>query len=288
MQPIIIKQYINKTHSHPHLGMHSADIVTMSITTTINMSRGERNTMKLILPVIALAIVLAGSTVWAADVTGALDLNSAYVWRGITFNDGLVAQPSVDVTKGGFGFNVWGNFDLSDYNDTIDKYNFSEVDLTLSYSYSIRKLDVGVGVIEYLFPATAKTAASGTRELYISLSHPIIGGLKAGFDFYYDVDEYHGYYGDVSLTYSMDLIDKLSLEASGQIGYADKEWAVGYYGKDGGWHDYKVGLGLTYVIGNGLSVGASINYADTMDNEVLPEKYAETNFYGGINVSYSF
>lgn len=245
--------------------------------------------MKRIIPVITLAIVLIGSTVWAADVTGALDLNSAYVWRGITFNDGLVAQPSIDVAKGGFGFNVWGNFDLSDYNDNIDQYNFSEVDLTLSYGFSISKLDVGVGVIEYLFPATAKTAAPGTRELYVSLSHPIIGGLSAGLDFYYDVDEIHGYYGDLSLTYGMDLMDKLSLEAGGKVGYAEKEWAMAANsGEAGGWHNYNVGLGLAYAVSDALGVGASINYADTMDKKVLSNELAKTNFYGGINVSYSF
>lgn len=240
--------------------------------------------MKRIIPVIALAIVLASSTVWAADVTGALDLNSAYVWRGITVNDGLVAQPSLDVTKGGFGFNVWGNFDLSDYDGAYDEYNFSEIDLTLSYGFSVQKLDIGVGLIEYLFPA----GVAGTRELYVSLSYPIIGGLSAGLDGYYDADEIHGFYYDAGLSYSMDLMEKLTLDASATVGYADKDWAVGYGGIDGGWHDYSFGLGLTYAVSDVLSVGASLGYTDTMDKDVLPEDLAKTNFYGGVNVSYSF
>ena len=109
--------------------------------------------MKRTISIFALLILFAAAPAWAADVTAGLDLNSAYVWRGITFNDGLVAQPSVDVAYKGFGFNVWGNFDLDDYKGTIaNPNNFSEVDLTLSYGMTVQKLDIGVGLIEYLFP----------------------------------------------------------------------------------------------------------------------------------------
>lgn len=247
--------------------------------------------MKRIIPVIALAIVLASSTVWAADVTAALDLNSAYVWRGITFNDGLVAQPSVDVSKNGFGFNVWGNFDLSDYDDQVDENNFSEVDLTVSYGFSLSKLDVGVGLIEYLFPATKKATVEGTREIYLSLGYPIIGGLGIGVDFYYDVDEIHSYYADASLTYGIDLAENISLEASGKVGYAEKDWAIASSGgaaEDGGMYDYNLGLGVSYAVSDALSVGAAVNYTDTLDDKVLLKDMVKTNFYGGINVSYSF
>lgn len=253
--------------------------------------------MRRIIPFIALAIVLASSSAWAADATAAVDLNSAYVWRGITLNDGLVAQPSLDVTKGGFGFNVWGNFDLSDYNNTLDENNFSEVDLTLSYAFSIKKLDVGVGVIEYLFPTTAKTGGPGTRELYATLGMNIIGGLSAGIGYYHDVDEVHSYYSDFSLTYSFSPMDKLDVEAGAKVAYAGKDFAT-YYSAgatDGGWYDYGFSLGLTYAVSNALSVGANINYTDTLDKKVLPETNQangifghDTSVYGGVNVSYAF
>jgi hypothetical protein len=243
---------------------------------------------RILIPVIALAIVLASGTAWAADATAALDLNSAYIWRGITVNDGLVAQPSMNVAKSGLNFNVWGNFDLSDYDGAVDKNNFSEVDLTLSYAHTFNQLTVGAGVIEYLFPATPTTNLNGTREVYASLSHPIIGGLSAGLNVYYDVDELHGYYSDLSLTYGMDLAENLSLSASGKVAYASKEWAVGYGGEEAGWHDYNLRLALTYAVSEALSLGANINYADTMDTKALPDALAKTNLYGGVNVSYSF
>ena len=45
------------------------------------------------------AILMSAGSAFGADVTTAIDVNSAYVWRGITFNDGVVVQPSVDVEE---------------------------------------------------------------------------------------------------------------------------------------------------------------------------------------------
>jgi hypothetical protein len=249
--------------------------------------------MKRMLLAVVATMVLASSTAWGADATASLDLNSAYVWRGITFNDGLVAQPSMDVSKGGFAFNAWGNFDLSDYNDTLDKNNFSEVDLTLSYTLEIKDLVISVGVIEYLFPA----GGAGTRELFGSLGIPIIGGLSAGLNYYYDVDEVHSYYTDVTLTYAMALMDGLDLAVGAKAGYAGKDFAQFYSdaATDGGFYDYGFFLGLTYAISDALSLGANLNYTNTIDEDVLPKAdiangiYGhDTDFFGGISLSYTF
>lgn len=247
--------------------------------------------MKRIIPIIALIVLLTNSSAWAADATAALDLNSAYVWRGITFNDGLVAQPSIDVAHKGLGINVWGNFDLNDYNGLVDENNFNEIDLTVSYNFSYKKLDMGVGIIEYLFPA----AGLGTRELYASFGMGIIGGLSAGLGIYYDVDEFNGLYSDLSLTFAWDITDQWGLEAGALVAYADKDWAQGYFGTDGGFHHYSLSLGLSYALTEAWSLGANINYVDTMDKDVLPEVDIpngilglDTQVYGGISVAWAF
>jgi hypothetical protein len=250
--------------------------------------------MKRIIPVIALAIVLASSSAWAADATAALDVYSAYVWRGITFNDSPVAQPSIDVSKNGFGVNVWGNFDLDEYyGDYPDDMEFSEVDLTLYYGFNIQKLDVTVGWIEYLFPA----GGLGTREIYASLGYPLIGGLSAGFDFYWDIDEVESYYTDLKLAYSMDLMEKLSMEAAAKIGFAGEDFAEYYSAAatDGGFYDYGFSVGVTYAMSEALSFGAKIGYVGSLDDDVLPDADIangvfglDTEVYGGLNVSYAF
>jgi hypothetical protein len=238
----------------------------------------------LILGLAMAMVVWAGGSALAADATAKLDVNSAYVWRGITFNDGLVAQPSIDVSKNGFGVNVWGNFDIDDYDNTLDDNEFSEVDITLYYGFTFKTVDIGLGLIEYLFPA----GADGTREAYVSLEVPVFGGLSAGTTAYYDNDQIHGWYGNAGLTYGQDLIDKLGLEASAKAGYADKDYAVAYGGEDSGFYDYTLSLSLSYSATEALTLGAAINYADTLDEEALPDELVDTNLYGGINVAYAF
>ncbi len=249
--------------------------------------------MKRLIPVIVLAMVMASGSAWAADATANLDLMSAYVWRGITVNDSPVLQPSIDVSKNGFGLNVWANYDLDEYyDDTPDDNEFSEVDLTLYYGFDIQKLGVTVGVIEYLFPA----GAEGTREVYTSLSYPLIGGLSAGFDFYYDWDEVDGYYTDLGLTYGMDLIDKLNMSVGGKIGYASENFAEFYSaGTDSGLYNLDLSLALTYAVTDALSIGGKIVYTDSLDDDVLADAdpgngiYGQdVNVYGGISVTYAF
>lgn len=247
--------------------------------------------MKRIIPIIALIVLLTSGSAWAADATAAVDFNSAYVWRGITFNDGLVAQPSIDVTQGGLGINVWGNFDLIDYSETLDANNFSEIDLTVSYAFSIKKLDLGVGLIEYLFPA----GGGGTRELYASFGMGLIGGLSGGLGIYYDVDEVRGLYSDLSLTYAYEINDKLGLEAGAKVAYADKDYAEAYGGSEGGFYDYGFSLALGYALTEAWSLEANINFVGALDSDVLPDADlangvygVDTGFYGGISVSYTF
>ena len=233
-----------------------------------------------------LVILIAGGTANAADVTAALDVNSAYVWRGITLNDGAVVQPSLDVSKGGFGINVWGNFDLDDYDGQLEDNEFSEIDLTLSYTFSLESVEIGLGYIEYLFPA----GGPGTREVFVSLDLPLFGGLSAGSAFYYDVDEVDSYYGDVHLSYALPLTDQLGVEAKAKIGYAGEDFAEVYGGTDGGFFDYGFSLSLSYAVTNALSLGAAIAYTDTVDEDVLPEgDFAQdTQWYGGVRIAYAF
>jgi uncharacterized protein (TIGR02001 family) len=240
--------------------------------------------MKRIIPLILLATLLTCPAAWAADVTAAMDINSAYVWRGLTANDGLVAQPSIDVSAGGFGINVWGNFDIGDYDDRLDANNFSEIDLTLSYGFSVQKLEVGVGVIEYLF-----IGGGSTREAYVSLGYPIVGGLSAGLSVNYDFDAVHGYYSTLSLTYAQDLMEKLGLEIGAHIGYVDEDYAEFYSGgTEGGLYDYAVYLSLSYAVTDAFSIGATITATDSLNEDTLPDDVVDKTVIAGVNLSYSF
>jgi hypothetical protein len=62
------------------------------------------------------------------------DVMSNYVWRGQKLSNTWVVQPSVGITYGGFGANLWGNYDSD---ATIDEGSghgeFTETDVTLSF-----------------------------------------------------------------------------------------------------------------------------------------------------------
>jgi len=247
------------------------------------------------LTILALGVLITttGNTcLLAADATARVDVNSAYVWRGITLNDKIVVQPSIDIaTPVGVGINVWGNYN-TDGNNTISPENeFSEIDLTLSYAKTVGPVDLGVGCSEYLYPHQCDATgapARGTREAYASAGMELIAGLYAEAKFYYDLDEVKAFYGSLALTYGMDIIkDKLSVEISASAGCAEEDWAVANSGgTEGGLHDYNATASTTCKITENLQLGANAGYTSTLDKDVLPEQ--KVDVYGGASVSLSF
>lgn len=241
---------------------------------------------------VLVAVVLMGVVVQpgsAADVTGAADLNSAYVWRGQTFNDGLVVQPSVDIVKGGFGLNVWGNLDLEDYDNRLDSGEFSEVDLTASYVFELDAADLGIGYIEYLFPKTKRSGQQGTREIYGSLGVPLPLGVSMALDLYYDFDEVNDLYINLGFDYTYAFTEQLSLGAGVSIAYAGDEYCAD---DSAGLYDYNFSVSGSFALDEALSVSAFIKYTDSLDDDNLADMdqggALDVNLYGGIGVAYSF
>ena len=215
----------------------------------------------------------------AAEATTGVDFVSAYVWRGITFNDGMVAQPYLDVASDGFGINVWGNLDIDDYDNTLDDGEFSEVDLTLSYGFSLDPVEISLGYIEYLFPE----GGAGTREVYAGLSMALPAGLSAGVTGYYDFDEVEDYYVNASLGYAVDVSDRLTLGAGAAVGMAGEDASAG---KDSGLHEYLLSVDGAYAVTDAVGINAFLAYTDNFDEDVLPDQ--DTDLFGGVGISWSF
>ena len=69
-----------------------------------------------------------------------VDVMSNYVWRGQKLSNSWVLQPSVGITYGVFGANIWANYDSDSKIDEGDGHGeFNETDLTLSYTRSVDK-----------------------------------------------------------------------------------------------------------------------------------------------------
>ena len=234
---------------------------------------------------VALAAWGSAAQADAATATAALDANSAYVWRGLTFNDGFVLQPSMDVSANGFAFNVWGNFDVDDYDGAVDDGEFSEVDLTGSYAFKLGAVDASVGVIEYLFPA----GADSTTELFAGLAYDLGAGFSISTKFYYDVDQVSDFYLTAGMGYSYSVNDKTTLGLSGLVGYTGEDFAEFYAGgTDGGFFNYTLTASAKYMVTDAFGVGANINYTDSIDDDALPDETVDTTVYGGVSLTYTF
>lgn len=245
----------------------------------------------------ALTLAGAASQAEGATATAALDVNSAYVWRGITFNDGLVLQPSIDVASdNGFSVNVWANYDLDDYDGGVEENHFSEVDLTASYAFKLGAVDTSLGVIAYTFPTThpdnlagAGTDYNSTAEIFLGLGYELGCGFSITGNIYYDVDQVDDFYITAGLQYAYDINDKTSLSLGGLISYAGEDFTAYYAGgTDSGFFNYILNASLSYKVTDAFGIAANIAFTDSMDDDALPDDLVDTTFYGGINLSYTF
>ncbi len=255
--------------------------------------------MKRAFSLVALAtLTLAGAatTANAATATAALDVNSAYVWRGVTANDGLVLQPSIDVaSENGFSVNVWANYDVDDYDGLVDEYHFSEVDLTATYAFKLGPVDTSVGIIEYTFPTTYPDSAPGgtdlpnMTELFLGLGYDLGNGFSLSGKIYYDCDKIDDFYITAGLGYSYSINDKTTLGLSGLISYAGEDMA-GWYGlgTDSGFFNYLLTASIKYKVTDAFGIGANINFTDSMDDDVLTDEKVDTTVFGGISLTYTF
>jgi uncharacterized protein (TIGR02001 family) len=237
----------------------------------------------------ALTVAATAPQAAAVDVTTALDANSAYVWRGLTFNNGFVLQPSVDVSHNGFAFNVWANYDVSDYDGALNENRFSEVDLTGSYAFKLGSVDASVGVIHYRFPEASNGADNYTTELFAGLSYDLGHGFAISTKLYYDIDAVSDYYLTAGLGYTYSINDKTNLGLSGLIGYAGEDFTQYYAGgTDSGFFNYTLTASLKYMVTDAFGIGANINVTDSLDDDALPDSAVHTNVFGGISLTYTF
>ena len=249
-----------------------------------------------IVPAMVLGSLLFSSvSASAADVTAGVDVNSAYVWRGITLNDGMVVQPSLLLNKEAFELYFWGNINIDDYGKTLETDELSEIDIDISYARTLAGIGVKVGVIEYLYPNDGSVIStngepvvqSGTGEVYAQLSRELGAGISLSLDAFYDFDEVKDGYGKLTVKHDGALGGEVLVTTGASLGLAGRETsrAASSTGKDG-LHEYEVFVRLAYATKSGVGFSALIAYTDTADKDVLPEQ--DTNVYGGVGLKYLF
>lgn len=223
----------------------------------------------------------------AADASLTLEANSAYVYHGMTYNDGPVLQPYLDVTSGFLGLNVWANYDIGDYHGALKSMNFSEIDMTPYVFTKFKDTDLSLGIAEYSYPnvTTSKGAAlPGNREIVASAKRALVGPISAELKIQYEIKEVKDYYARASFFYNLPKVStNLNVDLIASVAYVGPDEArLVSGGEQGGFNEYNIKGVATYTLTASTKVGATIGYMDSLDKKVLP--YSEVNFYGGLCV----
>jgi len=250
---------------------------------------------KLVTFVTTLALLFSGvfgaTVVMAADTSGgaSVDVMSNYVWRGQKLSNSMVVQPSLGITYGGFGANLWANYDAG-----TKEHN--ETDLTVNFSNSVEKFSYDVGYIYYALDGSG-TDGSGndTQEIYMTVGYDVI--LNPSLTVYYDFDEGDGAFIVASVSHGFELPQKMSLDVGGSVSYdagntvmgtdADGDDINAFYNGD-------ISASLTIPVTDALSVGPKIAYSFPLSTkaedaiEAISDDGDSRILYGGINVSLSF
>jgi len=254
-------------------------------------------TLKLCLLATILACSFCVGDVYAeeAQISGfaSVDLMSNYVWRGQKLSNSWVLQPSVGITYGGFGTNIWANYD-SDWTEVgcteTGHGKVTETDLTLSYSFSLDKFNFTAGYTYF-----ALEGAHDTQELFFSAGYDVL--LNPALTLYYDYDEGQGAFIIASIGHSCDLGKDIPLEIGASASYNINNKSMGF-DKDGndfsGFYNGELFSSVAIPVTKAFSVSPKIAYSFPLSNDAkeaissISDDGDKDIFYGGVNITLSF
>lgn len=264
-------------------------------------------------------------------VTGSVSLGvyNKYIFRGYELSSGsVVFQPQLSASYYGFTATMWGNIDsreratqsflTSDYKlvnaglvsaeDAGHKMSFNEVDLTLSYTYSIDKLSLTGGFIHY-----GTKYAKETQELFLSATYDIL--TKPTIAVYRDIKAYPGTYINLSFSHSEPLVKMaggdLTVDLGASFGYMigssdywktyQYDWLAAGYSYSGskysGFHDGMLKAGLTIPVTKSFTIQPSVQYWYPLSSKARrvvdgtsynPNGKLDNTFVYGIGLAFNF
>lgn len=173
----------------------------------------------------SIVMFLLISPVFAIEFNVDLSYQSSYNWRGLKINDSPVFQPSFSITNKNITFEVWGNMDISNSNER--KYDFNELDYSLSYDKDFNKYGVSLGFIYYDFPGSEDES---TYEVFAGVSFYTF--LNPTIMFYKDLDLNEGTYIQLAISHTFEILPKEysnGLDLTVSTGYGDSTYKKGYF-----------------------------------------------------------
>ena len=189
----------------------------MGIQKTNEMFKKEQ-TMKNMIKLITASLVFGlGLAVVHGQVSGNIAIQSDYVWRGLTQNEGDVSF------QGGFDFEDESGFYAGVWGANVNFGGAStEGDLYIGFGNEIEGFEYDVGIIEYTYHGSSVASDNNFTEYYVS------GGI-AGFGVSYAFGDEFG--DNVEVSYGFD-IEGISIGAAyGDYEDSHEYWTVGVSGE---------------------------------------------------------
>ena len=251
-----------------------------------------------------------------AKVTGeiAASVLSAYIWRGQELSrDSVVIQPSATVNYRGFTANIWGNLDTDPYSVTggENSSNYTETDVTLSYTHKFGIVSAGAGYIYYGLAAAAPGGPDllDSQEVFVSLGLDTI--LAPTLTVYKEIDHYHQWYATLGISHTFALHEKVGLKLAAQASYlkSDDETTYAEYDSDSlattdkfnNFHDGVISISLPVNVISSLTVTPTVSYVFPLSDDAkyemkarglqgaaVPSDKDSSYLYGGVALSFTF
>lgn len=212
-----------------------------------------------------------GSSIGAVTV----DFASAYIFRGVTLNEGPVVQPGWTISPvSGLTLGVWGNLDIDDNDGAVDKGQFSEVDLSASYEFSLEDASLTLAYAEYLYPGAD---AEADREVSLAVGLPVVlqPSVTVAYGLGGAVEK--NTYVELGTNHDIALTEEITLTLGVTVAYAAPDAG------DSGFSHYTLGASLGYSL---VSVGAM--YIGQIDDKVLTDEQYNREWLVTVGLSYSF
>jgi len=248
-------------------------------------------------------------------VTGevAASILSAYIWRGQEMTrHSVVIEPALSASYKGFTANLWGNIDIKPYAVGNQSYssNFTETDVTLSYSRKFGIVQTGAGYIYYGLSATTPggTDLLDSQEIFVTLGLDTI--LAPTLTVYKEIDHYHQWYATLGVSHTFALHEKIGLKLAAQVSYLKSEDETTYpefdsnsvatTDKFNNLHDGTVSISLPVNVITNLTVTPTMTYVFPLSSDAkyemrgrglqgtTPSDRDSSYLYGGVVLSFAF
>jgi hypothetical protein len=251
--------------------------------------------IKYVISALILSVCCSVGSLYAEEIKtsgyASVDVLSNYVWRGQKLSNTWVVQPSVGISYGSFGANLWGNYDSDAKIDEGKGHGeFTETDITLNYTHTMDKLTLTAGYIYY-----ALNNANDTQEAYVSAGYDIL--LKPTLTVYYDFDEGQGAFLVASIGHTVAIAKDYNLNLGASASYNINNKVMGFdkHGNDfSNFYNAELSSSLNIPVWKAVTVTPKVAYSFPLSDDAknaiksVSDDGDKEILYGGVNITLSF